>query len=183
MIGARRERPVVWCAGILAGFAGMLLSASAQAAWQNSRPEALSAEPWRVRLLSPLTAHFNRSGDIVSARVLDPAAYRGAILEGIVRDSKAGGGTGRMSSVLFEFLTLHVKGESVPVGVTLLGAANSRGEPGVDEDRAAIGFAPRRIVSRPAPVRFTVRGADFSLAPGSEFILQVKLRGTAGRDP
>src|SRR4051812_11111599 len=68
----------------------LLLFAGASLA-QNAEPSLQTGATLRVRLEAPLTTKFNRKGDIVSARVLEPAGFQGGMLEGDIREVKAGG--------------------------------------------------------------------------------------------
>jgi hypothetical protein len=139
-----------------------------------------------VRLLAPLSTNFNRKGDMVSARVIEPAAYRGLVLEGVIREIKAGGAAGKDSTVQFEFHTLHAEGEDVTVTAALVGVVNSRGEAGVDEAGKPLAASSRPVGGMPeagAPQRswsgaprLSVRADYLSLAPGSELALRVKTK-------
>ena len=137
---------------------------------------------WRVRLLSPLRTDFNRKGDMVSARVLEPSAFQGVILEGIIRDVKSGGNSARVASIQFDFVTLHANNKALPVSAVLLEALNSRREPGVDEDGSVLesvgtGKVPKLsgVFARGGSrtVRLTSKSDHLSLASGSEFVLQL----------
>ncbi|MGC9944753.1 MAG: hypothetical protein ABSF64_00015 [Bryobacteraceae bacterium] len=157
-----------------------------RAAAQTFAEAPPSVAPWRVRLLAPLTTKFNRKGDMVSARVVEPAAYQGSVLEGVIREIKAGGAAGKESTIQFEFHTLHAPSEDLAVTATLVGAANSRGEGGMDETGsplAAGSHALGGIAEAAAPQRgssgsprLSVRAEHLSLAPGSEFALEVKTK-------
>lgn len=100
---------------------------------QGAEPALPTGAKWRVRLLAPLSTGFSRKGDMVSTRVLAPAAFQGAILEGVIRDLKAGGDSAGASSIQFDFLTLDAGDKALPVSAALVDALNSRGEPGVDD--------------------------------------------------
>lgn len=157
----------------------------AQAGAQTTGP-ALSPAFWRVRLLAPLSTDFNRKGDMLSARVIEPAAYQGIVLEGVIREIKAGGPAGKDSAVQFEFHTLHAAVEDMMVTAALVGAANSRGEAGMDEagrqltaGSHALGGMPEAGASRhwaSGPVRLSVRAGHLSLAAGSVLVLDVRTR-------
>lgn len=141
-----------------------------------------SGETLRVRLLAPLTTGFNRKGDMVSARVVEPAALAGGILEGDIRDLKAGG-PGKEATIQFEFQTLHMADRAIPVTVAVLEVANSRHESGLDEDGSALDTGGRSHSGKAAgisrgsePARLTVKAAAVSFAPGSEFLLRVEPR-------
>ena len=137
---------------------------------------------WRVRLLSPLRTDFNRKGDMVSASVLEPTAFQGAILEGIIRDVKSGVNSARVSSIQFDFVTLHANYKTLPVSAALLEALNSRREPGVDEDGSILESVGTGKVLKLSgvfarggsrTVRLTSKADHLSLASGSEFVLQL----------
>jgi hypothetical protein len=136
----------------------------------------------RVRLLAPLTTRFNRKGDMVSARVLEPAALAGGILEGDIRDLKVGG-PGKETTIQFEFQTLHVADQAMPVTAAVLEVANSKHQSGVDEDGSPLETEARSHSGKASgfsrgsePARLTVKAAAVSFAPGSEFLLQVQPR-------
>lgn len=142
-----------------------------------------TAESWRVRLLAPVSTEFNRKGDMVSARVLEPAAYQGSVLEGVISEITPGGARGHDSTVGFSFHTLHAPSGDVTVSAELLRAANSRGEAGVDEAGSPLAAGGRdlgtklgRVLQRESPVslRFKAHAEQLSLAPGTELTLQVK---------
>jgi len=170
---AGRVSPACICAAMLLPHAGAQTAAQAP----------LSAPCWRVRLLAPLTTRFNRKGDMVSARVLEPAAYQGSVLEGVIREIKAGGAAGRDSTIQFEFHTLHAPGEDIAVTAALVGAANSRGEAGADESESPLVAGSHTLGGKldsgepqRGPPRLSVRARHLSLAPGSELALQVKIK-------
>jgi hypothetical protein len=159
---------------------------------QGAEPALPAGAKWRVRLLAPLSTGFSRKGDMVSTRVLAPAAFQGAILEGVIRDLKAGGDSAGASSIQFDFLTLHAEDKALPVSAALVDALNSRGEPGVDDKGSVlessapgIGAKLAGVFSRSASatLRLTSRSAHLSFAPGSEFVLQLQLRKGAGGTP
>jgi hypothetical protein len=151
----------------------------------------------RVRLLAPLTTKLNRKGDIVSASVLEPSRYEGAILEGDVLEVRPGTSpSNNRSSIQFQFHTLHAPGGSLPVAVDLVSVVNSKKQPDSDENgtelelaggttlgglRSAIAGRLHRDASDSAPVsgvasRLSVKAASLSFAPGSELTLRYKLK-------
>ena len=167
-------------AAVLCGSMTLLLAGASGQVPVQPFPSIVST---RVRLLAPLTTKFNRKGDMVSARVLEPAGYRGAILEGVIREVKAGGAAGKTSSVQFEILALHLAGEAVPVTAALTEVTNSRGMPNVDDDgiplesgvggKSASGGLLHRGAGLP---RIATQAADLTFAPGSEFGLELRPR-------
>jgi hypothetical protein len=141
-----------------------------------------SGETLRVRLLAPLTTRFNRKGDMVSARVVEPAALAGGILEGDIRDLKTGG-PGKEATIQFQFQTLHVADKALPVTAAVLEVANSKHQSGLDEDGSPLDTGGRSHSGKGAgisrgsePARLTVKAAAVSFAAGSEFLLQVEPR-------
>lgn len=141
----------------------------------------------RVRLLAPLTTTFSRKGDIVSAKVFEPAKFQGGILEGEIRDvAKA--------SVQFQFRTLHISGIAVPLVTELENVANSKNQFGIDESGSRIETSQKQDAparsgfplfhrgnhgeKNPTPhvtgvIRLSTKGPNLALAPGSELLLQV----------
>ncbi len=150
----------------------------------------------RVSLLAPLTTKFNRKGDIVSAKVLDPARLQGGILEGEIREVHAGGGATKPSAIQFQFHTLHFSGSALPISVNLQAISNSKNKKGCDEDgvsletdqnaestgKRSIAAAVRGIgrerktPSQTGLIRLSGRSEHLALAVGSELLLQVSAR-------
>jgi hypothetical protein len=133
----------------------------------------------RVQLLSPLTTEFNRKGDMVSARIIEPGNYEGGILEGEVKEIKAAGIGGKSSYVQFEFQTLHMADRATPISASLVAAMNSHRQPDVDEDGSALekhatGIAGKR--NSTTTVRLSAKAPGISFLPGSEFALQLLIR-------
>jgi hypothetical protein len=98
--------------------------------------ESLPAE-LKVRLTAPLSTKLNRSGDLVVGKVVAPANYAGAYLEGDIREIHAGAG-GKGAGIQFRFHTLHMAGKTLPVSARLAQIANSRHQDGLDEDGVAL---------------------------------------------
>ena len=152
---------------------------------QDSETVLPADAKWRVRLQSPLSTSFNRKGDMVSAVVLEPEAFKGTLLEGLIRETKAGGAS-KIATVQFDFVTLHVSRKAVPVNAVLLEVLNSKQEAGVDETGATLesggatkGGKLANIFSKGAgATRLTSKSSQLTLATGSEFVLQVS-RGKA----
>jgi hypothetical protein len=138
----------------------------------------------RVRLLAPLTTKFSRKGDMVSARVMEPGEYQNGILEGEVHEVKAAGTGGRTAWVQFDFQKLHISNQVLAVNVSLVGVANSRHEPAVDEDGRAVEVGSRGGGGKRAsgaasavaatPLRLSANGPHVSFAAGSEFTLEMQ---------
>ena len=99
---------------------------------------AFSAAEMHVRLLAPLTTKLNRKGDMVPARIVEPAALQSGILEGDIREIRAGGT--KRSIIEFQFHTLHLSGSRLPISATLLrlSLSNSKRQSGSDEDGSPI---------------------------------------------
>jgi hypothetical protein len=190
---------------LLAALVAVVLTsctASAQRPTPEISPTIKDAE-LRVRLLAPLTTKLNRKGDLVSAEVVEPASFGGAILEGDVREVK--GGTAQKSSTIqFQFHTLHIAGKALPVNAAVLNVANSKQQSGIDEDGtvlesdkgtlatgklsslgSALGSKLRigggkSSSAASTPFRLLTRAPNFSLAVGGEMLVQINQR--AGHD-
>jgi hypothetical protein len=151
----------------------------------------------RVRLLAPFSTKWNRKGDVVSASVLEPVKYQGAILEGDIREIRAGEASpNKRSLIQFQFHTLHSSGAAIPVLANLVAIANSKNQPDIDEDGSALesggatGLAGFRStvagrLHRGAndtgpisanPSRLSSRAPHLSFATGSEMALRFKVK-------
>jgi hypothetical protein len=98
-----------------------------------------SKTEFRVRLLAPLSTETNKKGDKITAQVLAPAEFEGAMMEGEVKESKSGNKFKGKSVLLFTFQTLVTKsGEQIPVSSDVKGFTNSKGQADVDEEGQVI---------------------------------------------
>lgn len=94
---------------------------------------------FRVKLLGPLSTETNQKGDKITAQVLSPAVYAGAIMEGEVKESKSGNKFKGKSTLLFTFQTLTPKtGAPIPVSSDVKSFTNSKGQQNVDEEGAVV---------------------------------------------
>jgi len=169
-----------------------------------------SETEFRVKLLAPLSTETNRKGDKITAQVLTPEQFKGEIIEGEVKESKSGGKVRGTSVLNFSFHTLNHGGNAVPIDAQVKSFTNSKGVQDADEEGrvvqtknnlgktaaaagigaligavaggakgAAIGAGVGAAASL-VFIQMTVRGANVSFAPGSEFVLSVKERRAAG---
>ncbi len=110
---------------------------------EERRRQALSTAPladarFSVRLNSAIGSDAGEEGTRFRATVLSPAAYRGGLMEGIVK--RAGKGVlgfmpGRhRAALLISFYALDVPGGARPVESRVVSFSNSRGEPNTDEE-------------------------------------------------
>jgi len=162
---------------------------------------------FRVTLMSPLNTQTSRKGDTVTSQVLAPDAFKGAILEGKVEESKSGGKIKSTSVLTFTFDRLNHNGNVITVQSSVQEMANSKGAKNVDEEGriiekknsvgkmavatglgaivgAAVGGAKGAAIGAGAGaavgliyVQTKVQGANVAFDAGSEFILKVKEKG------
>jgi len=164
---------------------------------------------FRAKLLVPLSTETNRKGDKITAQVLTPPQFAGDIIEGEVKESKSGGKMRGTSVLNFSFHTLHHAGNPVSIDAQVKSVTNSKGVQDADEEGrvvqkknnlgkaaaatgigaligaiaggakgAAIGAGVGAAASL-VFIQMTVKGANVTFAPGSEFVLAVKERRTA----
>jgi len=93
----------------------------------------------QVELTTTLGTGTSRKGDLVSARVIGPAARQGDIVEGKVENVGQGGGK---AALKFGFETLRHAGQAVPISSEIRSIANSKGQADVDENGNAIRKSP-----------------------------------------
>jgi outer membrane protein OmpA-like peptidoglycan-associated protein len=85
----------------------------------------------QVELMNGIGTGSSHKGDLVSARVLSPAALQGDIVEGKVGKVEQGGGKAVLT---FAFETLRHAGQAVPISSEIRSIANSKGQADVDEN-------------------------------------------------
>jgi hypothetical protein len=122
-----------------------------------------------VRLLAPLTTRLSRKGDVVSAKVLSPPALEGGILEGEVREVRAGASKG--ATIRLQFQVLHASGTALPVRATVIDVSNSGGKQGLDDDGSAIQIKPEAAGSA---IRLTAAAANLGLGVGAQLTVRVE---------
>jgi len=89
----------------------------------------------KVKLTAPVSTETNQKGDKISAMVVEPEAFRGAVMEGEIRESKSGNKFKGKSTLLFAFQTLTLKdGTQVPVTSDVKSFTNSKGQQNTDEE-------------------------------------------------
>ncbi len=89
----------------------------------------------QVELMNGIGTGSSHKGDLVSARVIGPAALQGDTVEGKVENVGQGGGKAVLK---FSFETLRHAGQAVPISSEILSIANSKGQAAVDENGNAI---------------------------------------------
>ena len=160
----------------------------------------------QVELINGIGTGSSHKGDLVSARVLSPAALQGDIVEGKVGKVEQGGGKAVLT---FAFETLRHAGQAIPISSEIRSIANSKGQADVDESgnpirgsrsqakpsgvaRAggaiggmlggkkgtAIGAASRAAEAI-LSIDIAADGPSLTLAPGSRITLLAKSRGGA----
>jgi len=160
----------------------------------------------QVELMNGLGTGTSHKGDLVSARVLSPAALQGDIVEGKVGKVEQGGGKAVLT---FAFETLRHAGQAVSISSEIRSIANSKGQAGVDENGnsvqgsrsqakpsgvaraggalgglmggkkgAAVGAASRTAEAI-LSIDLASDGPSLTLAPGSRITLMAKSRSGA----
>jgi outer membrane protein OmpA-like peptidoglycan-associated protein len=101
----------------------------------------------QVELMNGIGTGSSHKGDLVSARVLAPAALQGDVLEGKIANVEQGGGK---AALKFSFETLRHAGEAIAITSEIKSIANSKGEIDVDENGNII--RKNRGASKPSGV-------------------------------
>lgn len=162
-----------------------------------------------VKLLGPLSTKTNKVGDKISAQVIAPPAFKGDMVEGVVRRVKNGGKIHGKSILNFTFETLYGHGQAIPIDSSVLSVTNSHGQQNVDEEgqvikkknnvgkvalataigaglgalfgggRGAAIGAGAGLAGSLIMIEMATKGPSIDFAPGSEFVLSVKQRRTS----
>jgi hypothetical protein len=183
------------------------LAVSVLGAAALSQAQTIPADTdFRATLMSPLDTQTSRKGDTVTAQVISPASFKGAILEGKVQESKSGGKISGTSVLNFTFDTVHHKKEVINIQSSVKEVTNSKGQKNVDEEGrviekknnvgkvalttgigaivgAAVGGGKGAAIGAGAGaaaglilIETKVKGANVAFAQGTEFLLSVKER-------
>lgn len=125
-------RQVLSCRRLTLAAALLLLYPWAAAA---APPEIAKDTEITVRLTAPVSTETNQKGDRITAMVVAPDAFRGAVMEGEIRESKSGNKFKGKSTLLFAFQTLVLKdGTQIPVSSDVKSFTNSKGQQNTDEE-------------------------------------------------
>ena len=89
----------------------------------------------QVELMNGVGTESSHKGDLISARVLGPAALQGDIVEGKVATVEQGGGK---ATLKLSFEILRHAGQAVAITADIRSIANSKGQVDVDENGNAI---------------------------------------------
>lgn len=99
----------------------------------SAQPIAKDTE-FRVKLTAPLSTETNKKGDKITAMILQPAEFAGAIMEGEIKESKSGGKISGKSILNFTFQTIVKNDATIPVNSEVKSCYNSKGQANVDEE-------------------------------------------------
>jgi hypothetical protein len=112
----------------------LILLAALTAPLSFARDVAKDQE-FRVRLTAPISTETNQKGDKISAMVVAPEEFQGAVMEGEIKESKSGNKFKGKSTLLFTFHTLTPRKEDpIPVSTDVKSFVNSQGKANVDEE-------------------------------------------------
>lgn len=166
-------------------------------------PEIAKDTEMKVRLTAPVSTATNQKGDKITAMVVDPAPFRGAVMEGEIRESKSGNKFKGKSTLLFAFQTLVLPdGTQVPVTSDVKSFTNSKGQQNTDEEgflvekknnlgKMAVASGVGALIGGLAAggkgaaigagaalilVQFGAQAPNIRLDPGSEIVLNVSPR-------
>jgi hypothetical protein len=142
-------------------------------------------------LMSPLTTGFSQKGDTVSVKLLDPAEWKGAMLEGEVQTVQKGGGN-KHAAIQFTLQTRHQENQSSAVAVSLLRVASSRAQKDHDDEGATVDVgaeSDRKSLMHfglgrdhgsdkngSGSIKITSDGPNLTLAVGTSLELQISKR-------
>jgi outer membrane protein OmpA-like peptidoglycan-associated protein len=102
----------------------------------------------QVELMNRVSTETSRKGDLVSARIISPAAFQGSLLEGKVQESISGSKSRGESVLDIQFDMLRQGSTVTPINSRVKSVANSKGEVNVDEDGRVISRSGEKKPSR-----------------------------------
>lgn len=107
---------LVWAALLLAGMA-----------------QAQDME-FQVELVNRIGTETSRKGDLVSARIVSPASFKGSMLEGKITESTSGAKSNGESVLTVDFDMLRHNNIATPINSRIKSVANSKGQVNIDEN-------------------------------------------------
>jgi len=124
---------------------GILVIQYLSPGFAQSNIPVIRNENFVAKILSPLAASTNQKGDKFTLQVLEPASYRGAIIEAEVTKAHAAGRVSGKSELTFAFEKLtHKNGTMIPITADLKEVTNSKGVASVDDEGHVIGKSSRK---------------------------------------
>ena len=160
----------------------------------------------RIKMTSAVSTRTNKAGDTISGVVMSPDRFKGATVEGEIKESKSSGKLNKQSTLNFGFKSMVLTGKVLPVEAQVKSMVNSKGKENVDEEGRIIekkgntgkvalmtgggavlggllGGAKGAAIGAGAGaaaglifVSVGVKGPEIHFDPGSEFVLVVRER-------
>jgi OOP family OmpA-OmpF porin len=94
---------------------------------------------FQVELMNRVGTETSRKGDLVSARVISPASFKGSIMEGKISESISGAKSRGESILDVDLDMLRYDNAVTPVNSRIKSVGNSKGQANVDEDGRILG--------------------------------------------
>jgi len=114
--------------------------------------------PLTVQLLGPLSTTNNKKGDKITAQVVSPSEFSGAIIEGVILEAKSSGKVKGTSSLNLAFRSMTYANNNYRLSCNVKGFQNSKGQQNVDDEG--------RVVKRNRIVGKAILGGVFGAAAG-----------------
>jgi OmpA-OmpF porin, OOP family len=95
----------------------------------------------QVELMNRVGTETSHKGDLVSARIISPASFKGSVVEGKVTESTSGAKARGESVLDIDFDILRHNDAVTPINSKIKSVGNSKGQANVDEEGRIIGRA------------------------------------------
>jgi OmpA-OmpF porin, OOP family len=89
---------------------------------------------FQVELMNRVGTETSRKGDIVSARIVSPANFKGSVIEGKITESTSGAKSSGESVLDIDFDMLRHNNTVTPINSRIKSVANSKGQVNIDEN-------------------------------------------------
>lgn len=93
----------------------------------------------QVTLMNRVGTETSRKGDLVSARIVSPAGFKGSVVEGKITESISGARSRGESVLGIDFDILRHNDSVTPINSRIKSVGNSKGQVNVDEEGRVIG--------------------------------------------
>jgi OmpA-OmpF porin, OOP family len=89
---------------------------------------------FQVELINRVGTETSRKGDLVSARIVSPASFKGSMIEGKITESTSGAKSNGESVLNIAFDMLRHNDIATPINSRIKSVANSKGQVNIDEN-------------------------------------------------
>ena len=89
---------------------------------------------FRIRMTSSVSTRSNKAGDTIAGVVMSPEEFKGATVEGEIKEATSSGKINKKSTLNFAFKSMVLGGKILAIDAQVKSMVNSKGKENVDEE-------------------------------------------------